>query len=281
MSKYDSRLVNFHEYGKGTSIIILSGGPGNDCHQEEEVALEIAKKYHAILIEQRGTGISMPTSLSSENITLEFAKKDILFLIDSLRLGKVIIYGHSWGALLATAFALDYPEKVTSLIFVGPGPMSMDSKYWNQIRKNRVTKLSEVQVKRYMELSFKSNLKTIAENESKELLAIKNFMNVYDTSNKDEVYAKINRGVANAETYDLMIRDLTRINFNLTEKISTLKMPVTIITGKEDPLAFLTTAFQESAPNTKVYWIEKSGHFPMYENSKDFYPKLFEALVLK
>jgi proline iminopeptidase len=253
--EYDRHLINFHEYGKGKSILILSGGPGNDCHQEEEVALKLSDKYHVILLEQRGTGMSIPSKLNENRISLEFAKKDILYLMDSLMLDKFTIYGHSWGALLGTAFALEYPEKVVSLIFVGPGPLSMDSKYWDQIRKNRISRLSASQSKKYMELSFKLNAKTISESESLEYLELKNVMNVYDTANKQEVYSKINKGISNPVTYDLMIRDLTKIKFNLTEKISGLGMPVTIISGREDPLAFLTTEFQRLAPDTKVYWI--------------------------
>ncbi|MFT3704975.1 MAG: alpha/beta hydrolase [Agriterribacter sp.] len=114
-------FIHFHEYGKGEALIILGGGPGNDCHQEEDITLKTSSLFHSILLEQRGTGKSMPSVLDANSINLDLAISDIVWLMDSLNIDKAIFYGHSWGALLATFFAVKYPGKVKSLIFVGPG----------------------------------------------------------------------------------------------------------------------------------------------------------------
>ena len=106
-------------------------------------------------------------------------------------------------------------------------------------------------------------------------------MNVYDTTNQAYVFKNIDKGTNNVETYKLMVNDLKKINFDLTSKIPLLKMPIFIITGNEDPLGFLTTEFQKIAPFPKVYRIEKSGHFPMFEQPDMFYKILFTELEQK
>lgn len=108
---YDNSFIQFHLYGKGEPVFVLSGGPGNDCHQEEDVAIKTGEKYMAILLEQRGTGLSMPPTLDKNSINLTAYIKDILFVMDSLKISKAKFYGHSWGAMLASVFAIQYPIK--------------------------------------------------------------------------------------------------------------------------------------------------------------------------
>jgi pimeloyl-ACP methyl ester carboxylesterase len=75
-----------------------------------------------------------------------------------------------------------------------------------------------------------------------------------------------------------MRADFVRIKFDITSKLKDLKMPISIITCKEDPLAFLTEEYKRFAPQAKVKWISKCGHFPMYEQPTSFYPLLMTML---
>lgn len=276
--KYDNSFIRFHLYGKGEPVFVLSGGPGNDCHQEEDVAIKIGEKYQAILLEQRGTGLSIPTELNKHTINLDAYIKDILFVMDSLKITSAKFYGHSWGAMYASAFAAQYPDKVTSLILTAPGNMKLDKTYGDTIFSHRMQKLSTAQRKRFDQLSKKDPEKmTVAEQE--ETADLRATFNTYDTTNQDWKFAKIKRGISNRKTNALIMEDLERINFDLTSKLSSLKIPITLITCKEDPLAFLTTEYQKYAPKSMVKWLDKCGHFPMYEEPDNFYLLLTEALI--
>jgi proline iminopeptidase len=276
--KYDNSFIRFHLYGKGEPVFVLSGGPGNDCHQEEDVAIKIGEKYQSILLEQRGTGLSIPTQLNKYTINLHAFIQDILFVMDSLKIAKAKFYGHSWGAMYASAFAIQHPDKVISLIFTGPGNMKLDKGYRDRVFHNRMAKLTKVQRQRFDQLSKKDpRIMTLAEqNESAHLRAS---FNTYDTTNQDWKFIKIMKGGSNRKTNGLMMRDLERIGFNLTQQLKSLKMPITIITCKEDPLAFLTTEYQKYAPKSSIQWLDKCGHFPMYEQPDKFYPLLMDALT--
>ena len=276
-AEYDNSFIRFHLYGKGEPVFVLSGGPGNDCHQEEDVAIKIGEKYMAILLEQRGTGLSMPTELNKYTVNLDAYIKDILFVMDSLKITKAKFYGHSWGAMYASAFAVKFPEKVSSLVFTAPGNMKLDKTYGDTIFAHRMAKLSNEQRKRFDQLSKKDAQKmtTAEENETAMLRAT---FNTYDTTNQDWKFAKIKRGTTTIKTNTLMMEDLERINFDLTQRLKSLNVPLTIITCKEDPLAFLTTEYQKYAPQSIIEWLDKCGHFPMYEQPEIYYPLLMNAL---
>lgn len=276
---YDNSFIRFHIYGKGEPVFVLSGGPGNDCHQEEDVAVIIGRYYQSILLEQRGTGQSMPPLLNKHTINLDAYIKDILFVMDSLKITKAKFYGHSWGAMYASAFATRFPDKVASLVLTGPGYIKLNKEYENTIIKNRMAKLSDKQRRRFNEFS-KKNLEKLTVDEEEELSNLRITFNTYDTTNREWKFAKIKKGISNKTTNELLMKDLERIKFDLTEQLKTLKMPISIITCKEDPLAFLTTEYHKYTPQAKVYWMEKCGHFPMYEQPDKFYPLLVKALNL-
>jgi proline iminopeptidase len=274
-SKYDHSFIKFHLYGKGEPVFVLSGGPGNDCHQEEEVALKIAEKYQAILLEQRGTGMSMPETLDSNSINLEAYLSDILFVMDSLKIKNAKFYGHSWGAVYASTFAISYPEKVRNLTLTGVGQIKLDKGYQARMIKNRLVKLNDTQLARYEILAQKEEF---TEEEKLESTILRATFNTYDTTNREIKFRKIMRGVSNDKTNALMRADFVRIKFDITSKLKDLKMPISIITCKEDPLAFLTEEYKRFAPQAKVKWISKCGHFPMYEQPTSFYPLLMTML---
>lgn len=276
-NNYDGSFIRFHLYGKGEPVFVLSGGPGNDCHQEEDVAIRIGEKYQAILPEQRGTGLSMPEELSKATINLDAYIRDILFIMDSLKITKAKFYGHSWGAMYASAFAVQYPEKVASLVLTGPGYMKLDKQYQVTIFNNRMAKLSREQRTRFNQLSRKQTDQWTP-GEQKEIADLKATFNTYDTTNKAWKFAKIQQGKLNPVTNQLLSEDLERINFSLTEQLKTLNIPVTVITCREDPLAFLTIEFQKFTPRAVVHWLDQCGHFPMYEQPEKFYPLLLDAL---
>jgi len=50
---------------------------------------------------------------------LDFAK-DLQFLLNMLRVDKVVVIGHSAGAVYAAAFAVEYPYLVTAVALVAP-----------------------------------------------------------------------------------------------------------------------------------------------------------------
>src|SRR5688572_9214459 len=140
--KYEHGYLYFHEYGKGEPIILLTGGPGAGHLQLEEVAINLGKTHRSILLEQRGTGRSMPKPYNASTINIKAAMSDLNLLLDHLKLQHANLLGHSWGSMLAMNYAATYPARIKSLILISSGPYKLDPTLSQIYAANREARLS-------------------------------------------------------------------------------------------------------------------------------------------
>ena len=71
-----------------------------------------------MLFDQRGCGRSAPYASIEENSTQELVE-DIEALRQHLGLGKIILFGGSWGSTLALCYGIAYPENVAGFVLRG------------------------------------------------------------------------------------------------------------------------------------------------------------------
>lgn len=82
----------------------------------------------AELLHARGYGVLMPDQIgfgkSSKPAHYQFSAEVLVnntrALVRSLGLGQVMLVGHSMGGILASRYALNYPQEVTTLVLVNP-----------------------------------------------------------------------------------------------------------------------------------------------------------------
>lgn len=111
--------VYFEQCGNqsGYPIFFLHGGPGAGCTKEDRRFFS-PEKWRAILFDQRGCGRSKPLGYIEQNTTHHLAC-DIAGMMKGWDIDKAVIFGGSWGSLLALYFAINWPEKVAGLILRG------------------------------------------------------------------------------------------------------------------------------------------------------------------
>ncbi|MBP6687171.1 MAG: alpha/beta hydrolase [Lacibacter sp.] len=114
--------------GKGIKkpfpLIFLNGGPGGAVTDE---AIQLRSKlsdegYDVYLYDQLGSGQSARLKNIS-GYTPERHRKDLEEIIKKIGAEKVILIGHSWGAILAVLFAAENQSKIEKIIFTCPGPI--------------------------------------------------------------------------------------------------------------------------------------------------------------
>lgn len=276
--KHKNGYIYFHEFGKGKPIILLSGGPGFSAEKELEIALNLSKKYRCIVLEQRGTGRSIPSPFDSTTINIKSYHNDLTKLLHHLKLKEAIFYGHSWGGLLAMSFACISPEKVKALVLVGTSSFYPNDDFWYTLRLNRLARYGHAEWQMLDSLLKKEKQGTMSFLDSLEKRKLINFTNIYDISKVDEISFKLSATTLNEKTLDLMLHDLKKTKLNLGSKLQLYKKPIFAICGKQDPLAFVTYELKNLIPKTQISWINACGHYPMYEQEDIFYPKLFEIL---
>jgi proline iminopeptidase len=102
---------------QGTPVFVLHGGPGAACSPYQRRFFDPAKCL-IVLHDQRGCGKSKPAGEIRENTTQALVE-DIEHLRNHLGLGKIVLFGGSWGTTLGIAYAETYPESVRAMILRG------------------------------------------------------------------------------------------------------------------------------------------------------------------
>jgi proline iminopeptidase len=104
---------------KNPVVIALHGGPGGDYRSI--LALQaLSDQYFVVFFDQRGAGLS--PRVNPEEITLASAVADLDAIVEHYGAGrKVNLVGHSWGAMLASLYIGQHPEKVDHAVLAEPG----------------------------------------------------------------------------------------------------------------------------------------------------------------
>jgi proline iminopeptidase len=268
--KYDYGFLYYHDYGKGEPIILLSGGPGNNCSQLSEMATELAKTYRVILLEQRGTGLSIPKPLDSTTVNLKTAVDDLKLLLDKLNLKKAIICGHSWGGSLAMYFATAYPSKIKSLILIDPGFFSLGKELTDDFYNNRSARWSIGEKKLIDSLTKKRDENVITNDELYILKYTQRLPYVSKKERLDTLYKKIDAPTS-LYMQTLLFKEAAKSKIDFRQSLKNLNKPVSVICGRQDFLSNVSYELKINYPKYYLYWIEDSGHFPMYEQPEQFY----------
>lgn len=101
----------------GQSVILFHGKNFTGFYWKEVIAFLSNSGYRVIVPDQLGWGLSTKPNIK---YTFEMLAQNNKLLLDSLQIDKVNIIGHSMGGMLATRFALMYPEKTAKLILEDP-----------------------------------------------------------------------------------------------------------------------------------------------------------------
>jgi pimeloyl-ACP methyl ester carboxylesterase len=119
----NGRLINindkniyYEEYGKGTPLLLLSGGGLHRSIKDFGKCIpELSKLYRVIAPDTPGQGKSDQTDSLSYDLLTDFMS----LLIDSLEIDSAYVMGLSDGAIVALLLADKRPDKIKKVVAVG------------------------------------------------------------------------------------------------------------------------------------------------------------------
>lgn len=121
----DGAAVAIRETGVSASsrnpVVVVHGGPGVPLTPYEEATVErLASDRTVVVYDQAGTGQSQPLA-DATDYTLRHAVDELADVVASIPADQVDIVGYSWGASIATVYAIENPDRVGQLAFLSPG----------------------------------------------------------------------------------------------------------------------------------------------------------------
>lgn len=265
----------------GKNVLLLHGKNFNGAYWKQ-TATELSKLgYRVIIPDQIGFGkSSKPSQYQYSFHQLAQNTKQIL---DELKIDKINVLGHSMGGMLATRFALMFPETTEKLILENPIGLedyktltpyvSVDKMYQNEL-KQTAEDIKNYQLKFYYDNKWKPEY-----DEWMYLLA-------GWTVNKDYPLVAWNAAL----TYDMIFTQPVVYEF------PKLKVPTLLIIGTRDRTALgkanaseevqskmglyqnLGKETQKKIPNSQLVEIENIGHLPHIEAFDKFIKPLVEFL---
>jgi proline iminopeptidase len=108
-------LIYYEALGRGEPLLIVHGGPGASHDYFLPYLLPLARTNRVIFIDERGSGKSGKLE-DPKGYTVENMVEDVEAVRDHLGLGKISLLGHSFGGVLAQAYAFKYQANLSHLI---------------------------------------------------------------------------------------------------------------------------------------------------------------------
>jgi proline iminopeptidase len=112
----------------GKPVVFVHGGPGGGVEPWHRQFFD-PKRYRIVLIDQRGCGKSTPHAELQENTTWDLVA-DMEAVRERLGIDRWVVFGGSWGATLALAYAETHPARVTAMILRGVFLLRPEEIHW-------------------------------------------------------------------------------------------------------------------------------------------------------
>jgi len=247
--------------GMTPPLVLLHGGPGlwEDFAPLAEMVDDLVEVYR---YDQRGCGRSDrsgPHDIATAVADLETLRKQWWQ-------PQMIVGGHSFGAALALAYAVEHPERVAALVLISGTGVDLD---WREdYRAEAASRRSPEDRSRLAELSIQQAAGVWNEDVDREFCSLSWATDFADRRNDRDRAAALWRSPGpNYEANRAMNADWKRLlDDGFADRVGSIDVPVLLMGGVGDPRPLSATArLALRLPNAELAILEDCGHFPWLE----------------
>jgi proline iminopeptidase len=113
----DGRTVEWEAVGAGEPLLWIEGGPGLPAHLARPDVALISDRFRCYLVNAPGCGRTSPPA-EPDGYGLDGHVRFFDEVRRALGLGPITVMGHSWGGLVAVAYAAAVPDAVQRLVVI-------------------------------------------------------------------------------------------------------------------------------------------------------------------
>ena len=253
-------------HGHGIPVVIINGGPGMNSEGFSGVANWFSQTHQAILFDQRGTGQSKIAKESSSSITMDAMVDDLEIIREYFDFDHWIVFGHSFGGMLASYYTSKYPERVSALILSSSG--GIDLKLLSDL--NITARLSQEQQD---SLTYWNN--QISQGDSSHFARLQRgrFLApayLYDQTHVPVIAQRLTQG--NQKINRMVWQNLRAIQFDCAKQLASYSSPVLIIQGKNDVLDLsIAQHAHDVFPSSSLILLDQCGHYGWLDRPEQYW----------
>jgi pimeloyl-ACP methyl ester carboxylesterase len=269
----DGFKIAFESVGdkKNSSILLINGfrAPASTWSPDFVLGL-VEEGYHVVKIDNRDVGLSCNLSSKKKQIyTLQDMANDGVLVMDKLGIGNFHVVGSSMGGMIAQTMAIDYPDRVASLISISSTGYLHDSEL-KHLTFNTAMKAGIIFIKYGVnDRNIKQAVKRRIEAESY-LRGDEDITQEWIEDVVQKFVYEKERGASINRKAIKRHRKAIKLSGSRLEELHTIISPVLVIHGKKDPLILPEHAkkYADLLPNKKLIIVDDLGHVPSKEQEQ-------------
>lgn len=244
---YKKEKVNYIDQGKGRVVVLLHGFLGS-LEIWKSTIEDLSKSYRVIAIDLPGHG---KTPCFGYAHSMELMAKCVKSVLDSLKLKKYVIVGHSMGGYAGLAFADLFPDNLKGLcLFHSSAFPDTEEKKKDRLRAINLVKTSKT-------LFTKSTIKNLFASKNLKYLKeeISFAADIAKSTSKRGIIAALH-GMRDRPGRDLIL--------------GLVEYPIMMVIGEHDNVLPFETLVEQThlIKNKSILFLEHDGHFGFLESPK-------------
>ncbi len=269
--------VHYRIFGEGEPLLILGGGPGDVSDRYLSLCELLSKDFKCILVDQRGTGKSMPNPKDETTVTMALTLDDFEAIRNQLKLKTWNVLGFSYGGYLASTYAAFFPAAIKSMVLLDSSGFNND--YAVYFSDNITSRMLPQDLWVYNYWADPARMNADKQHAITEI--IRSMMPGYFFDRKKSLLVSqiIKDTDFDFETGELMEKDIAKRELDLLKMKVTFKGPVLILHGRQDPLGeSIPQKLSHYYSKSTLIFIEKAGHYSWIEQPEKVSSSIREFL---
>lgn len=268
----NSASLHYRIFGSGNPILVINGGPGMSSEGMEELAEKLAINNSVIIYDQRGTGLSEVPALDETHINIKAMVEDIEVLREHLNIESWIVFGQSFGGMLAYFYAAKYPKRVKAMIQSNSAGMS-DMEWFSNMNPTRNLSKTELDSLKIFETRLKGgnssevNLRNYAE--------VRTSAYLYKDDSELIKKMAVKMLSANPMVRTLVMTEIHSKGLSVENKMKRFKKPVLLLQGQYDIfMEQLIINAHQTLKNSKMIILPDCGHWGWIEQPQLYFGEI-------
>lgn len=256
--------VHYRVIGQGAPLLIIGGGPGDNAGRYLGLCELLAKNARCILVEQRGTGKSMPGVLDASTVSVALTLDDFEAIRRQLGLKRWSVLGFSYGGYLASAYAQFFPASLSSLVLLGSIGLNFDN--FPQFKDNVASRLcaADVEIAEYW--SDPARKQADPKQATTEIIRARMPGYFFDRKKSLQVSRVIQASDFDFAMGEWIFKDIVARDLDLARMKRAFSGPVLIVHGRQDPSGeSVPLMLERYYPGSRLVFVEKCGHYSWVE----------------